>query len=75
MKTLYMGEIKRVEGGRYRIDDNKLDWGSITEVQLSMYLGAMLGAATERMRSSKFTGSLFIEVKVDEELGKEASND
>lgn len=75
MKTLYLGEIRRGVDGDYWIDDTKFDWKTVSEIQMSMYLGSLFGATVEHLRMSKITGSLFIEVKVDDEVGKEVQND
>lgn len=75
MKTLYVGELKRCEDGSWWVDDTKFDWKQMSEINMSIYLGSIFGAIVEHMRLAKSTGSLFIEVKTDEETEKEVQND
>lgn len=75
MKEIYRGEYKRAENGLYFIDDSKFCLQDMTEVQLSAYFGSILGAAVERMRMVKTTGSLFITMSMDDKTWREVTHD
>ena len=67
MKELYFGELKRDAEGNYWVDDNKVDRKEFNEIDLSIYLGSLWGAAVERLRLEKRTGSLLLTINYKEE--------
>lgn len=75
MKQYYAGEIKRDKDGKFWVDDTKIDWTPMYEVPLSIYMGSLLGTLIEHWRLNNITGSIIIDVKIDCETRKEASND
>lgn len=75
MKTIYFGEFKRNEDGTYDVDDLKYDWDEMSECQMSVYLGGVIGASVEKMKKAGVVGSLYIEVMVDNDVWKEVRDD
>ena len=67
MKELYFGELKRDAEGDFWVDDTKVDWKKVTEVQLIMHLGALLGSVIGNMRMENRVGSLLLTLNFKEE--------
>lgn len=75
MKEFYFGEFKRSDDGTFLVDDSKVDREKMTEVQMSIYLGSLIGAAVEKMNLAKATGSIFIRLTCDDKVWEEVRND
>lgn len=75
MKQYYACDIKRDKDGKFWVDDNKMDWTPMNEVPLSMYMGSLFGALIEHWRLNNIAGEMYIDIKIDDETRKEASND
>ena len=66
MKELNFIEIKRDAEGYLWVGDRKLDWEKMTEVEATMYLGALWGSVVEHMRLEKKVCLITIDVKCKE---------